>query len=122
MVRRFFTMETLSATMAAFWGGFVLNPQIDTFKTVPKLFDPMEAIAPEGVWGAIYLVTGLVALLLHFLGWDGACTLLLVFAFASLSALFLMGDPQNLGFGIYGVVAFFNAARHQMYLWKCRQP
>ena len=102
----------LLALTALAWGLVLLNP-VDTFSTSPA-FSMMAQIAPEYIWGLLFLGLGILQLLViecdkeHVKPISGYVQLLGVFIWSMIALFFYIGNPHGTGFVPYITITFLS--------------
>jgi hypothetical protein len=111
--------EYAMALIAAAWGLVLLDPTKETFTSAP-VFRIMAEIAPENIWGTVYLLFGIISLITtkcepafalgcHKIFCRRVISVLGVFAWIVLSITYGIGSPANTAYVIYAGLALISA-------------
>lgn len=120
--QKIITVPNFSAVFAIIWGAFAANPRYDLFATNPTIFGPMSQLAPEWLWGALYVACGCVALWLGYTGRRGYEALTLAIGFILFATLYVYADPWSPAWALYLWVVVCNLAYYQGSKWNKQQP
>jgi hypothetical protein len=94
---------------AIIWGLFVVSPFTDVFAKNPSIYRPMLTIIPyEIVWGALILVTGIVAELFTRWGQISKACFTISVVFFSFAVLYMKSDYGSPAWGLWGWLAVYN--------------
>ena len=115
---RILTVPNVTAVFAVIWGLFTLNPYADAFAKNPTLYAPMASIAPEWVWGGLFVAVGCGSVALGLSGRRAAEALTLAVAFSLFVTLYFIADPSSPAWALYAWLVVANYAFYQGQKWQ----
>lgn len=95
--------EFVSALTLILWGSWVSAPWFNSFQ-VSNVFNMMEKVAPEFVWGAFVLLLGIIkVVILHtkYIKLRIAISILVMFTFSLLTTFYALGNWMSTAAPMY---------------------